>query len=145
MNKNICVTTLKIINKLGVNVMHAMKEEDEEYNGFGEAYFSLAEYGAIKAWKRHRKMTLNIIVPVGEIRFVLFDNRLKHDQRIKEVILSKNNYSRLTIPPMIWVGFQGLSMEESILLNIADIMHDASEADKKNVEEIKFNWEIKNK
>ena len=41
---------------------------------------------------------------------------------------------------MIWIGFQGLFSERSLLLNIANIMHNPKEVDKKNIEEIKFNW-----
>ena len=41
---------------------------------------------------------------------------------------------------MVWVGFQGLSSGESILLNLADIEHNPKEVDKKNLEEIKYNW-----
>jgi dTDP-4-dehydrorhamnose 3,5-epimerase len=140
MINDVYITPLKIIDTPGGNVMHAMKENDKGFYNFGEAYFSEIEEGAIKAWKRHRDMTLNIIVPFGKIRFILFDDRSKFDKQFQEIILSKNNYSRITIPPMIWVGFQGLFSERSLLLNIANIMHNPKEVDKKNIEEIKFNW-----
>jgi hypothetical protein len=41
---------------------------------------------------------------------------------------------------MVWIGFQGLSASGSILLNIANIEHNPAEVDKKNIEEIEFNW-----
>jgi hypothetical protein len=41
---------------------------------------------------------------------------------------------------MIWMGFQGLSIGSSMLLNIADIKHNPTEVDRKKTEEIKFNW-----
>ena len=85
-------------------------------------------------------MTLNLIVPVGKIRFVLFDDREASNTRFQEIIISKSNYCRLTIPPMIWMGFQGLSDGKSMLLNIANIEHNAHEVDKKDIEQIKFNW-----
>jgi dTDP-4-dehydrorhamnose 3,5-epimerase len=56
------------------------------------------------------------------------------------VIISKDNYCRLTVPPMIWVGFQGLSNDGSMLLNIASIEHDPTEHEKKNIEQIEFDW-----
>jgi len=77
---------------------------------------------------------------VGEIRFVLFDDRKMLSSKFYEITLSKSNYCRLTIPPMIWMGFQGLSSSGSMLLNIADIEHNPNEVDKKNLEQIKFNW-----
>ena len=95
MIKDLLITPLDIIETPGGNVMHAMKNDSPGYFGFGEAYFSEIEYKMIKAWKRHREMTLNLVVPHGEVRFILYDDR--HVERIKfqEIIISKNNYDSL--------------------------------------------------
>ena len=121
MIKDVLITKLDVIDTPGGNVMHAMKETSAGYAGFGEAYFSQVDKGAIKAWKRHKRMTLNLVVPVGKIRFVLFDNREVSNNQFQEVTISKNNYCRLTVPPMVWMGFQGLSPNGSMLLNLANI------------------------
>ena len=89
MIKDVVVTKLDIIETLGGDVMHAMKESSVGYVGFGEVYFSQVNKGAIKAWKRHKKMTLNLVVPVGEIRFVLFDDREVSNTQFQEIIISK--------------------------------------------------------
>ena len=140
MIKGIVITHLDVIDTPGGSVMHAMKASSAGYAGFGEAYFSQVDKGAIKAWKRHKEMTLNLVVPVGEIKFVLFDDRKVSNTQFQEVIISKDNYCRLTVPPMIWMGFQGLSDGGSMLLNIADIEHSPKEVDKKDTEQIEFNW-----
>ena len=140
MIKDVLITKLDVIDTPGGNVMHAMKESNVGYSGFGEAYFSQVDRGTIKAWKRHKKMTLNLVVPVGEIRFVLFDDREVSNTQFQEVIISRDNYCRLTVPPMIWMGFQGLLYDESTLLNIADIEHNPNEFDRINIEDIEFNW-----
>jgi dTDP-4-dehydrorhamnose 3,5-epimerase len=142
MIKDMVITKLDIIDTLGGNVMRAMKESSVGYAGFGEAYFSQVDKGAIKAWKRHKKMTLNLVVPVGEIRFVLFDDREVSDTQFKEVIISKDNYYRFTVPPMIWMGFQGLADGRSMLLNIANMEHDPNEVDQKEISEINYNWSV---
>mgnify|MGYP006188121137 FL=1 len=134
------ITPLDIIKVNKGDVMHAMKSHDPGFSGFGEAYFSVVSYNAIKAWKRHHEMTLNLVVPVGKIRFVLFDDRKASNTQFQEVIISKDNYCRLTVPPMVWIGFEGLSDNGSMLLNIADIQHNPHEVDKKNIEQIEFNW-----
>ena len=134
------ITPLDIIKVNKGDVMHAMKSDDPGFSGFGEAYFSVVSYNAIKAWKRHHEMTLNLVVPVGKIRFVLFDDRKVSNTQFQEVIISKDNYCRLTVPPMVWIGFEGLSDNGSMLLNIADIQHNPHEVDKKNIEQIEFNW-----
>ena len=120
--------------------MHAMKETSAGYTGFGEAYFSNISKDSIKAWKRHKKMTLNIIVPVGRIKFVLFDDREESSNKFYELIISNENYVRLTVPPMIWMGFQGLDCD-SMLLNIANVEHNVNEVEKIPVNEIKYNWD----
>ncbi len=142
MINDVLITPLNIIDTTGGNVMHAMKEIDVGFSGFGEAYFSEVELKSIKAWKRHRGMTLNLIVPVGKIRFVLFDDRKESDNQFQEIVISRNNYCRLTVPPMIWMGFQGLSSNGSMLLNIANIVHDPEEVDRKDINEIEFDWSV---
>ena len=140
MIKGVIITPLDIINTPGGDVLHAMKGSSAGYSNFGEAYFSQVDNGAVKAWKRHREMTLNLVVPVGKIRFVLFDDRKLPKAKFQEVVISKDSYYRLTIPPKIWVGFQGLSDGVSMLLNIANIEHNQHEVDNRNIEEIEFNW-----
>ena len=137
------ITPLSIIDTKGGDVLHAMKISDHGYSGFGEAYFSTIEPNAIKGWKRHKQMVLNLVVPVGTVRFILFDDRDNQDNvnQFQEVTLSiEDGYSRLTIPPMIWVGFQGLGLQKSLVLNIANIEHSPEEVERKELAEIKFNW-----
>lgn len=125
------------------DIFHALKSTDEGYAGFGEAYFSQIESGAVKGWKRHNRMTLNIIVPVGKIRFVVYDDRegSATNGKFQEVILSpESNYQRLTLAPGLWMAFQGMDKELSMLMDIIPEPHDPSEADRKDIEEIKFNF-----
>ena len=134
----ICVTPLKRISVTGGDVLHAVKKSDTGYVDFGEAYFSLVEFGAIKAWKRHLQMTLNLVVPIGEVQFVLIDSvGLIREERIGE-----GHYARLTIPPGIWFGFQGVSKKTALLLNIADIEHSPDEVERKELDEVKYDWEV---
>ena len=134
----ICVSPLKRISVTGGDVLHAMKKSDPGYVDFGEAYFSLVEFGAIKAWKRHLQMTLNLVVPIGEVQFVLIDSvGLIREERIGE-----GHYARLTIPPGIWFGFQGVSKKIALLLNIADIEHSPDEVERKELDEVKYDWEV---
>jgi len=140
--KGVLLTPLKIIGTPGGNVLHGMKLDDPGYSGFGEAYFSIVESGIVKGWKRHRQMTLNMVVPVGAVRFVIYDDREDSStyQMFQVVILSKNNYQRLTVPPMVWMAFQGVGEQENMLLNLASIRHEPNEVDRKSVNEISFSW-----
>ena len=134
----ICVTPLKRISVTGGDVLHAMKKSDPGYVDVGEADFSLIEFGTIKAWKRHLQMTLNLVVPIGEVQFVLMDS----GGLIREERIGEGHYARLTIPPGIWFGFQGVSNKIALLLNIADIEHSPDEVERKELDEVKYDWEV---
>lgn len=142
MLKGISLTPLKkFVNEKG-NVFHAIKSTDDSFISFGEAYFSEVNFGAIKGWKKHNKMILNLIVPFGEIKFVLFDDRNSSDtyQKFYEIILGESNYQRISIPPGIFVAFQGVSQGRNMLLNIASIPHDPDEAINKDLFEFSYKW-----
>ena len=133
---NILVTPLARIATPGGDVMHAMKKSDLEFAGFGEAYFSWINAGSVKAWKRHTRMFMNIVVPVGNVRFVFFMDE-NSGFRIEEI--GEDNYARLTVPPGIWFGFQSLE-PKSLVMNISSILHDPEEVDRLSVTKIKYNW-----
>lgn len=134
---DILVTPLARMAAAGGDVLHAMKSTDSGYAGFGEAYFSSVSMGAVKAWKLHTQMTMNIIVPVGRVRFA-FHLRGTDEFRVEE--LGADRYARLTVPPGIWFGFQGMAASDSMLLNIANIAHDPAEVQRAATSEIKFDW-----
>src|SRR4051812_20165971 len=127
----VVLTPLRIISGDAGEVMHALKQTEDSFEGFGEAYFSTINNGAVKGWKRHRRMILNLVVPLGTIRFVLYDGRedSKSFKSVHELTLSRENYQRLTVPPGIWMAFHGIGEGENMLLNIASIPHDPAEAD----------------
>lgn len=123
------VTTLAILPGSLGSVMHIMSEIAPGFHGFGEAYFSTVEHQAVKGWKLHREMVCNLVVPVGAVRFVLFDDRSGSDTRgrFEEVFLSPHDYRRLTIPPSVWFAFEGRSTATNLILNVASVRHSPSE------------------
>jgi len=138
----VIVTPLKKILHDKGDIYHALKSTELSFVGFGEAYFSTVYENDVKGWKKHTRMTLNIIVPVGEIEFVLYDDRVASptESSFQKIFLSQSNYCRLTIPPNVWVGFKGCSSGINLLLNIASIEHDEKESVSVVLDEIKYNW-----
>ena len=136
------LTPLKKIYQPKGNIFYCMKKSDLGFKNFGEAYFSTVEYNAVKAWKKHTKMTLNLIVPIGEIQFVIYDDRESSESKgsFFETKLSINNYKRLTISPNLWFGFKGLGKDLNLLLNLADIEHDPKEIIRLELDKINYNW-----
>ena len=138
-NSEIQVTPLKKIKTQGGDVLHALKSIDEDFNDFGEIYFSFVEKNAIKAWKKHTKMNMNLIVPVGLVRFVFFDE-LNKKFTMHEI--GESNYARLFVPNNIWFGFQGIYDTQSLVTNISDIVHDPNEVERLMPKEINYDWEL---
>ncbi len=132
------LTPLKQIFHPKGDIFHAMKRSDEGFVDFGEAYFSTINQNDIKGWKKHTQMTLNIVVPLGKIEFVVFDEDRKE---FFSVILScQDNYQRLTVKPNLWMAFRGVG-EHNMLLNLASIEHDPSEAVNIDLSEIQYEWQ----
>lgn len=140
--EGVILTPLKQIFHPKGNILHAMKKSDPGFSGFGEAYFSTVIFGETKGWKKHLCMTMNLVVPVGEIRFVIFDDRPGSDTNgiFQEVSLSEDNYLRLTVPPGIWMGFQGGGQGLNLLLNLADMEHDPAECENIDLGKIPYGW-----
>lgn len=132
----ILITPLKRIRVEGGDVLHGMKCSDPGYVDYGEAYFSIVEADAVKAWKRHLRMTLNFVVPLGTVLFAFIDE----EGLLREEVVGENRYVRLTVPPGIWFGFKGVGNKESIILNIACIPHDPGEVERRPLFDFDYIW-----
>jgi len=132
MIEGVAVEQLKQIADNRGKVMHMLRCDSSLFTKFGEIYFSLVNSGAIKAWKRHLKMTQNFAVPIGKIRLVLYDDRKNSLTSGKAEVLEigEENYCLVKIPPLIWYGFKGVSSGPSLIANCADMPHDPNEAER---------------
>lgn len=137
----VILTPLRQIHHPKGDVFHAMKKSDAGFEDFGEAYFSTIHKDDIKGWKKHTQMTLNLVVPVGEIEFVMYDDRdgSSSNGKFLNITLGLDTYQRLTVAPNIWVAFRG-KKEANLLLNLASIEHDPAEAMTINLDEIPYAW-----
>tara|TARA_B110000444_G_C18852044_1_gene606621 strand:- start:18731 stop:19183 length:453 start_codon:yes stop_codon:yes gene_type:complete len=141
--EGIKVSNEKIIYNSKGNILHGLKKTDDNFFGFGEAYFSMIDKNQIKGWNKHSKMTLNLLVPVGEVTFIVHDNRKnsKSKGQFFKIKLSQDNYKRLTVSPELWLAFKGGSgSSQNLILNIANILHQPKEVIKKKISSIDFNW-----
>lgn len=132
----IILTPLNQIHHPKGDIYHAIKKSDDGFDGFGEAYFSTVHKNNIKGWKKHRDMTLNLLVPIGEIEFVVYNEDLKEFFSVK---ISQNNYQRLTIKPNLWLAFKGID-ENNMLLNLTSIEHDPNESENMELTSIQYEW-----
>jgi len=140
----VLTSPLRRISGPAGDVLHAMKRSAEGFSGFGEAYFSTVHQGAIKSWRCHRIVTMNLVVPVGAVRFVVHDAR--DDSRTRgrftelAIGVAIDNYARLTIPSGLWLAFQGIGPGTSVILDIIDREHDPAEAEACDLAAIPYAW-----
>ena len=141
--EGVILTPLNKIHHPEGDIFHGMKKSDVGFAGFGEAYFSTINNGEIKGWNRHKIMTLNLVVPVGEVIFVIYDDRQKSSSKgnFFTVVLSPSNYQRLTISSGLWIAFKGNNSNINLILNVADKVHDKNEIDRLDIDQINCNWE----
>ena len=137
MKKKIQLNNLKIIQTEGGDVRHFLKSNEHSYKGFGEIYFSFINKDSIKGWKLHTKMTMNLVVPIGEVGFVFSE---ESSSSFKVYKIGENNHARLTVPPNIWFGFKGLGLKTNLVVNLSDIIHDPDESKKLNLDKFNFDW-----
>ena len=109
-----------------------MRSDAPEFTTFGECYFSEMIPGAVKAWKRHSEQTQHLAVPIGRVRFVIYDDReLSPTNGSLEVVeLGRpDHYNRLRIPKGLWYGFTCLSDQPALIANCTDEPHDPTDTE----------------
>ena len=96
--EGVVLSSLKVISNEKGNIFHALKSSEKSFNTFGEAYFSEITHNSTKGWKKHTRMTMNLVIISGTVRFVLFDDRKFSNTSLKfwEVEIGEKNYKRLT-------------------------------------------------
>jgi dTDP-4-dehydrorhamnose 3,5-epimerase len=129
-------------------VLHMLRSDSPYFTSFGECYFSEVFSGKVKAWKRHKKQTQNISVPIGRVKLVIYDDRENSSTNGNVFVIElgrPDSYNRITIPPNLWYGFSCISKSNSLLVNCPDIPYSSIECEILDLENqiIPYKWELK--
>lgn len=127
-------------------IMHMLRVDDEEFERFGEVYFSKSYPGVVKGWHKHKRMTLNYCVIEGMIKLVLYDDRKssKTYKQLQEIVIGEDNYCLIQIPPGVVNGYKTIGVKPSILINCSTHPHDPKEMIRIDPlsKEIPYSWNI---
>ena len=128
-------------------VLHMLRSDAPDFDNFGECYFSEVKPKVVKAWKYHHIQAQNLVVPIGRVRVVVYDDRGESTSRGEVQILElgrPDEYFRLHIPPQLWYGFQCLSDSPALLANCTNFLHDPMKSELRAVDDanIPYQWEI---
>lgn len=130
--EGVFLTPLRIIPTGKGDVKHALKRSDNGFEGFGEVYFTEVFEGDVKGWKKHTRMTLNLVVVSGKVEFIIKDEREGSDTYGQEksfIISETDQYARLTIAPNLWMCFKGLAKGKSLVMDVINEEHNPLEAE----------------
>ena len=127
---------LNIIKNDSGDILKYFSKDSKYYTTFGEVYFSEVKKSQIKAWKMQKKITMNITVPIGSIKFVFYDINFN---LIETMIIGKKNYRLLHIPPSIWYGFKGLN-DINLISSFINEKHNDNEMLRLEQKKIKYDW-----
>lgn len=140
------VAKKKIIDDRGA-IFHMLRNDDPEFQKFGEIYFSKIHPGVIKAWHHHSRMTLNYLVVSGSIQLGLWDGRKNSPtyQKAQTIYLDEQNSQLAVVPFGVWNGFKGLGPTSSVVANCATEAHDPTEITRRphDDKEISYDWSLK--
>ena len=126
-------------------ILHMLKNDSSLFKQFGEVYFSEIHSGLVKAWKRHKKQSQNLVVPLGKILLVIYDDRPNsntHGKTAQYKLGRPEDYRLIHIPPMLWYGFQGTGDQTSMIANCTDLPHDPEEIESLSADtsQIQYQW-----
>ena len=143
--EGVIIQPLKQIADKRGSVLHMLKNDPSLFKQFGEVYFSEIHSGLVKAWKRHKKQSQNLVVPLGKIRLVIYDDRPNsntHRKIAQYKVGRPKDYRLIHIPPMLWYGFQGIGDQTSMIANCTDLSHDPKEMESlsANTSQIQYQW-----
>lgn len=134
----------KITDERG-SVMHMLKSSRAgEFLNVGEIYFSLVNPGFIKGWKYHKDIRQQMVVPVGSIRIVLYDDRPQSKTKgLTQIIdFGDCNYALLTIPPQVWYAFASKDQKTAVIANATSAPHRPEESLTKPLDSSYFQFSV---
>ena len=124
-------------NKKGI-ILKILSSKQSSLKFYKDLYFSFIKFNKIKGWKKHTKMTMTLIVPVGKVKFVFYN-----EDKFRTIIIGDNKYYKIIVPPNIWFAFKGISRGKNVILNLANLKHNDKEIIRERNNKIKYDWKLK--
>lgn len=131
MIEGVVIKPLRVIPDDRGYLMEILRNDDELFAGFGQAYVTACYLGVVKAWHAHRRQVDNICCVQGTAKLGIFDDR--HDSptcgQTDAIILGMIKPVLVLIPPLVWHGFTPVGSEAVLLLNIPTQHYDYDDPD----------------
>ncbi|MFC1729243.1 dTDP-4-dehydrorhamnose 3,5-epimerase family protein [candidate division KSB1 bacterium] len=111
---------LKVIPDERGRLTEILRDDDELFIKFGQAYITTAYPGVVKGWHYHKKQFDNFTCLLGMIKLVLYDQREDSSTAgtVNEFFIGTYNTVLVQIPPGVYHGFKCIDEKEAVVLNI---------------------------
>jgi dTDP-4-dehydrorhamnose 3,5-epimerase len=127
-------------------LVEILRKDDPIFKRFAQAYMTTVYPRVVKGWHYHKKQTDHFACLNGMIKLVLCD--LREDSKtygfINEFFLGIHHPMMVSVPPFVLHGFQGVGMEEAMVLNLPTELYDYSQPDEFRVDphenDIPYDW-----
>ena len=144
------VKKLRVIPDERGRLMEILRNDDDIFEHFGQAYITTAYPGTVKAWHYHKNQTDHFCVLVGMMKVVLYDDRENSPTKgdIDEYFMGVHNPMVLKIPSGVYHGFKCISDTEAMCLNIPTNTYNYTDPDEHRRPahgDIPYDWERQDK
>jgi len=149
--KGVQIKKLKTIPDERGRLVEILRNDDDIFKNFGQAYITTNYPGVVKAWHMHNHQEDNVCCISGMIKLVLFDGREKSTSfgKLMELFIGNHNTLLIQIPKYIYHGWKCISQTESIVINIPDRPYNYANPDEVRLpfdtDKIPYDWEIQMK
>ena len=149
MIKDVVVKKLKPIPDERGRLMEILRNDDEVFQKFGQAYITVGYPGVVKGWHYHRKQDDHFCVLQGMVKVVLYDPREDSPTKgeVNEFFMGIHNPILLKIPKFVYHGFKATGTTEGIILNIPTEAYNYDDPDEYRVHpfdnDIPYDWGVK--
>ena len=146
MIQGVKIKQLRLIPDERGRLMEILRNDDEIFERFGQAYITTAYPEVVKAWHYHKIQTDHFFCLKGMTKLVLYDSRDQSPTKglINEFILGDHNPLLVVIPNLVYHGFKAISEQESLMINIPTELYNYDKPDEYRVDphsgEIPYDW-----
>lgn len=140
------VKELMVIPDERGRLMEILRADDELFSKFGQVYMTTTLPGVVKAWHLHRLQTDNVCCVLGTIKLALYDDRdgSATKGKVDEFFLGRDNPILVQIPPGVYHGWKGVSIEEALIVNTVTEPYNYSQPDEYRLDahqnDIPYDW-----
>ena len=144
------IKKLKVIPDDRGFLMEMLRNDDEIFEKFGQAYLTGVKRGVAKGWHYHKKQDDHFVCVFGKALVVLYDARPDSPTKgeVQEFVLTEpaanGEHLLVKIPKGVYHGFTAVDCDEARIVNIPTERYDYDNPDEHrcawNSDEVPYAW-----